>query len=145
MLTDAEKRELADRPIKDSATAFTPDVLNFRRKIAKKMCRALAAHNPEIATCASYFMGAFWVTKNDPAPRRIYGFVPDDTTRCYTVACHNDFRNITTETIPLADMRETTWSAEQIAMIYACVAPGIFLDPLGFYTIMLQQANANKN
>lgn len=160
-LTEEEKRELETYPVSNNFVPQSPEQFAMRLSIAKKFC-AYALENdstltPEMrAIYEQYPLWGFYESADYraddastyPIPRRSYGVMKvhdaesgEPQSALHMVTAHFFWVNdvvggVTTSEVTRVDQ----WSDRAKDTIRFCLAPGIFLDPLGFLIPVRQHA-----
>lgn len=145
--SDSELAELKARP-PGTNTKFTADQLKLRTKIAQDMCQGFLDNDDTLTDefrelYKAWPMWKFYQTKETKMPRRSYGVAVDKAggTRLLTASAMLMWVNYTIGGTPAADLEPVdAWTKEQIDRINACGNPGMFLDPLGFWVALEDNA-----
>lgn len=154
-LTEAEQKELKENP--PGTTPKTPEQFQLRLEIAKKMCTFFNENDPTMSdevrdVYTKYPMWGFYVNEDGLCPRRSYGvcfYPPSDTTdesakipALHMVTAHIFFINDVVGGVEASTVRRIdAWSESNLNLINLCSSPGIFLDPLGFWLPLSQNAS----
>lgn len=145
--SDEELAELKARPPGTNAD-FTARQLQLRRKIAQDMCQNFLDNDetltPEFRKIYEEWpMWKFYQRKDTKLPRRTYGVAvaKDGATILHTASAMLFWVNYTVGGTLAADLEPVdAWTDEQIDQINACGNPGMFLDPLGFWIALQDNA-----
>lgn len=152
-LTDEETAELMQRPIDpESVPEYTPEQFNLRQKIGAKISHLafedlLKSNSYQAAVkYLKYPPHLFYLSKDEGQRcRRIYGVAcrEDETFVAHTITAMSMVNNIVIGGVPFEDLTQLPgrWPPEKEAFLRSGTVPdpGIFLDPLGFLAIPIDE------
>ncbi len=146
---DVTDKELKARPITTEFTEFTDEQFNVRLAFAKKICAYLLETDDTLdakmkTIYEKYPMWGFYTDEKHIICKRSFGVAvsEDGKNILHTQMAMSFFDNTTVGGTPADTLvRVDQWNENQIKFIKHTANPGLYLDPLGFYLVLLYHSS----
>lgn len=153
-LTPEEEAEMKARPMQSNvAVDYTNEQLALRQAIAKKFCQFFLDNDsslkPEMKTI--YEANPMWKfyrgkDKDGGAIKRSYGVAMSMEGKpvLHTACCMFGWTNLTLGGTVAEELSgHEKWTDAEVTRIKMNPTPGIFLDPMGFYILLMENVKAS--